>query len=89
MGLLANLDPELSDYGVVGLAAIVALTVSFKHGGSQAIDASTTDEKHSSQPTSSCSLCTTSTCIRCPNIQVRAWLLQRACGIAITALEGP
>lgn len=53
MGLLANFDPRLSDYGVVGLTAIVALTVSFKHGGSLTIDASTTDEKHSLQPTSS------------------------------------
>jgi hypothetical protein len=35
------------------LTAIVALTVSFKHGGSLIIDACTTDEKHSSQPTSS------------------------------------
>jgi hypothetical protein len=53
MGLLANFDPRFSDYGVVGLTAIVALTVSFKHEGSLIIDACTTDEKHSSQPTSS------------------------------------
>jgi hydrogenase/urease accessory protein HupE len=53
MGLLVNFDPRLSDYSVVGLTAIVALTVSFKHGGSLTIDTSTTNEKHSSPPTSS------------------------------------
>lgn len=85
MGFLGNFNIWLGNFGVVGITAIFALAVSFKHETSPTIDYSMTDKMYSCQPTWSCSFYTTCTCTRYRNIQVRAWLLPPAYGIVITA----